>query len=107
MAGAWLALVAVSPAVGQTRPTLRILDLTPLTLAGRGFKSQETVKLVATQADVTRTRKVRATTGGSFRTAFAGFSVNRCRGDLVLRAVGGRGSRVTIRLLQPLSCPED
>jgi CelD/BcsL family acetyltransferase involved in cellulose biosynthesis len=109
LAAVAVAVLAISPTVSaeQTRPTLRILDFTPLTLAGRGFKPRETVKLVASQAELMRVRKARATAAGRFRTAFTGFNISRCRGTLVLRALGARGSRVTVRLLQPLSCPED
>jgi hypothetical protein len=102
-----LVALASGPSLGGTRPSLQVLDFTPLTLVGRDFKPHETVRLIASQDQITRVRKTRASASGSFRAAFLRFSVHPCRGDLVLRAVGAHGSRVTLRLLQPLSCPED
>jgi hypothetical protein len=103
------AAVTATTAVGaaNARPALRLLDRTPLTVAGKGFAAQEAVRVrVATQGRTT-TRRVVASATGSFRARFA-LSLGRCQ-SFSLQAFGSTGSRATLlmRSLAPDCNPND
>ena len=55
---------------GAARPTLRPLDLDPLTLAGSGFRANERVTLLVAAPPVVKSTKVRANARGRFRIVF-------------------------------------
>src|SRR5918992_3955832 len=93
-----LALFAVispgSASVDKTRPSLRVLDDSPLRIAGRGFQARERVTLRASTGGRTATKIVFATTLGRFTVQLA---VNANCSPLRLIAEGRAGSRATFR----------
>ena len=91
-----LAAVVSILAGGAAKPSLRAVDLQPLTVRGVGFKQYERVKLlVAVPAQVT-TRNVRANVRGRF-TVVLRADIDRCD-SAVVQARGARGSRATLQL---------
>lgn len=77
------------------KPSLRPLDLDPLTLSGTAFKNRERVKLLVAAPAYVRSKVVRANARGRFRVSFA-LSPGRCD-FVVVQAIGARGSRATFR----------
>jgi hypothetical protein len=102
------ALLALTPAApAALDPAVRIAARDPLTLAGRGFKPRERVKLTVELGAVTQARRVRARATGTFEIAFAAMALQRCHGGLAVSAVGDDGSRVRWKLLSLHCGPED
>jgi hypothetical protein len=85
--------LAVAPAVGATaaRPTLRLLDRTPVTVTGRGFEAQETVRVRLAAQGRTWTRRAMAGAMGTVRVRFT-VSLGHCA-SFSLQAYGSAGSR--------------
>jgi hypothetical protein len=96
-----LGLVLLSAASAQAPPpaVVRIADRDPLTLRGRHFKAGERVRLVVTLKQDTRTRRLRASSSGTFESAFADLTWERCNGNLKVAATGSRGSHVQFTVL--------
>jgi hypothetical protein len=97
-----LAAVLALPAWGRDgarAPALRIVDRTPLTVAGTGFAPREEVRLTLRTGRARGfARAARADAAGAFRVAFDVLvAVEPCRGALVVTATGARGSRATVR----------
>jgi hypothetical protein len=91
-----LALVGVLILSGASaRPTLRAVDLDPLTLAATGFRKNERVTLLVAAPPVVKTTKLRANAIGRFRVVFR-VKVGRCDAAVV-QAIGARGSRATFQ----------
>lgn len=100
-----IGVVGTSTGASEATPRLRVIDASPLTLAGSSFRSRESVRLTVRQDDVRATRLLRATLAGRFTARFLAESLgDRCGGVLWATAVGSRGSRATLKLPQPL-CP--
>ena len=98
-------LVVAVPASAGLQPQLRLVDSSPLTLAGAGFKKSERVTLDLYVHDARHAKRVRATLGGTFRVAFQGVgAIDRCNTDVWARATGSRGSIATMKRPQP-QCP--
>ena len=96
LAIALLLLVVAGDASAATRPakpSLRIVNLTPVTAAGRSFKPNEKVRLLATSGSVA-VKVVRADSAGRFAVKLDLRAV-LCRG-LVIQAFGARGSRAQV-----------
>src|SRR5687767_10698631 len=95
--------IAVSSAAGTPqKQTLRVVDRDPLTLRGEGFRTRERVR-VTLSAPVAEHKFARATAFGTFRVTFLEVSTTRC--DMVRAvAVGGQGSRGTVKLLPAPAC---
>ena len=91
-----LAAIASILAGGAAKPSLRALDLQPLTVRGSGFKQQERVKLLVSLPTRATTRNVRADVRGRFRVVLA-TRLDRCD-SAVVQARGARGSRATLQL---------
>ena len=107
--GAILVGLGATPAVDATtgRPALRILDRTPVTVTGRGFEDDETVRVrLATQGQVW-TRRATAGPAGTFRVRFT-VSLDRCD-TFSLQAFGSAGSRARVfaRAALPDCSPND
>jgi hypothetical protein len=85
-----LALSASASAAPARTASLRIVQLKPLTVAGRSFNPNEKVKLIATSEGVA-IKVVRADARGRFTARLALVS-GRCLGTVV-QAFGARGSR--------------
>jgi hypothetical protein len=91
-----LALIGVLLVSGTpAKPTLRAVDLDPLTLIGSGFRGSERVTLLVAAPPVVKSKMLRANTRGRFRVAFR-VAVGRCDAAVV-QAIGARGSRATFR----------
>jgi len=101
MALAASALAGTALAAGAQAPHLKLTHGTPLTVAGTGFKSHESVKVVYT-ADQTSIRHVVATTAGTFTARFADVAFQACKLHR-LTAVGSMGSKATFRM-PPIPC---
>lgn len=96
---------AAATGAGQSSPSLRIVAVTPVHVSGRAFRPYERVQLRATSGEITAQRALRATRLGSFRVTFATIEItDRCSMDLLVRAIGARGSRAAAKLPQ-LQCP--
>jgi hypothetical protein len=103
---------ATSISAGSSgKANLRLVDRDPLTVQGRGFKSRERVRVVAslpesaqkTAASETVRKTIRATAAGSFRVVFSEISVDRCSLARVT-TVGARGSQADLKVLPSPMC---
>jgi hypothetical protein len=100
-----VAFAAVGPSVtsGRPLPTLRIVGLQPLTVAGRGFGAREHVRVTAQAEGATQTVAVTALRGGTFRVTFAGLTASRC--DMVrVVAIRRPGTLVVLKRLPMPAC---
>jgi hypothetical protein len=89
-------LVLAVPAWGAKRPpTLKLVTIAPLVVQGTGFTPREPVLLTATIGNVRRFAGPIARANGSFTARFK-IRITTCT-NLVVRAVGGRGSRATLK----------
>lgn len=100
-----VALVSVSPALGDVsgEAKVRMLDPAPLTLKGVGFAAQERIRLTVSLGERTLVRKLVARTTGTFLVRFPTATYDRCSGELSVKAVGSRGSGASWTLV-PLDC---
>lgn len=102
-AALFLALVALVGATGgaaATGPSLRPVGFAPLTVAGQGFASGESVTVTA-YGGSRRVIRVIASAEGTFRARFSS-SQPRCTA-WVARAAGSSGSRASYRI-PPAAC---
>ena len=92
------ALGAFMPSTGHEaqQATLRVVDRSPLTVAGAAFHPRERLTLRVAASDHRAARTLTSTASGRFRATFA-FSVSPCEGYLV-SAVGRNGSRATLKV---------
>ena len=91
-----LALIGVAlVSGGAAKPTLRPVDLDPLTLRATNFRANERVKLLFSAPRVSSSRVVRAGPRGGFRVVYR-VAIGRCD-PVVVQAIGNRGSRATFR----------
>ena len=91
-----LALVLALPAQGaKPRPTLAVAAAAPLTITGKGFVPREAVLLTATFSSHRRFAGPVARRDGTFTARF-NVRITKCT-TLVVRAIGGRGSRAILR----------
>jgi hypothetical protein len=99
-----IALLAAAPAAGSSgsKPRLRLLDTTPLRIAGSSFKARERVT-VTVYADGMRRRTTRATSGGAFVVTFPGAAPDRCAAVAIL-ARGASGDQASLKVM-PKACP--
>jgi len=87
--------IAPSPSAVPMRATLQLRSLSPLTVAGTGFKARETVEVSGVGS-----KKVQASTKGSFVVRFS-IGADRCK-SLNVAAVGSKGSRATLNFSELL-----
>ena len=101
--------VAAATAAGARAdgtPTLRVTDLTPVTVKGARFEPGETVRVVLRAGDTKRVRMVRAASGGGFMVDFGTLlRRERCDVAISLAASGTQGNRVVYKL-PPLNCTD-
>jgi hypothetical protein len=98
-------LSAAAAGAAKSPPTLRIITLEPVHVTGRHFRPYERVRLAASSNGVTVRRTLRTTRSGAFAATFVQLEIpDRCSTDLLVQAVGGRGSRAVAKLPQ-LQCP--
>jgi hypothetical protein len=80
----------------RSRPALRLVTLSPVSVHGSGFGARERVRVrLWTHDEVTATRHVRATRRGGFTVSFARVLIDRCSAFNVT-AVGRSGRKATL-----------
>jgi hypothetical protein len=92
---------AAAFAASSSRPTLRVVDRTPVVVRGAGFVADERVSVVLS-AGARSTRVVRATQAGAFVVRFKA-SLGRCS-RYSLQAFGSAGSRARMLPRISLDC---
>jgi hypothetical protein len=100
-----LAFVVVGLAAGSTparHSALSLVKPVPLQGRGTGFHARERVRVVAIAAPASATKRMRASSRGSFTAAFK-FGASHCSGLRVI-AVGNAGSRATLKRLPLPAC---
>ena len=75
----------------------------PLKVRGVGFAPRERVRVTARSRSAAKAKAVVASAAGRFEVTFPTIAVDRCNGAVV-SALGSEGSRVGLKLPQPL-CP--
>lgn len=95
--------LGASWAAGTGTPVLRLVDRSPLTVAGTSFEPREQVQLTVFVDDETTSRSVRAGSRGGFSVRFSALSVGRCD-ELRIVARGATGNRAVLKLFAPLAC---
>jgi hypothetical protein len=102
LVGAAVLLIGL-PARGATPAKLKVLDLAPVRVAGEGFRAGEATTVFLSQPRNAQ-RRARASKTGTFVVVFRSVNVDRCNSGVLVRAVGARGSRATVKLV-PRLCP--
>ena len=95
-------VATLASARATTRPTLRLVDASPVAFRGTGFKAHERVR-VSVYAGTRATRRTTAGLRGRFTVRFAGLDPNACAGFSAV-AVGNEGSRASFKRA-PGMCP--
>ena len=91
--GATALAVAAPAAAIQSRASVGVTDLSPVTVKGTGFKARESVTVrVAPRGASTYAKVVRATSTGRIVAVFSSRALDQCMGYTVT-AAGNRGSR--------------
>jgi hypothetical protein len=102
------ALVAATAAAGGVAtPSVRFVDLSPVTVKAAGFVPGEQVRSTLDAGTVTRVRTVTVSASGAFTVSFGTIArSDRC--DTLIRVVakGSHGDRAT-RTLPTLNCPDN
>jgi hypothetical protein len=101
------ALVAATAAEGAVAtPSVRFVDLSPVTVKAAGFVPSEQVRVTLHAGTVTRIRTVTVSSTGSFSVSF-GKIASRDRCDTLINVVakGSHGDRAA-RTLPTLNCPD-
>jgi hypothetical protein len=88
-----LPAASATPAGTTGRAAVKIVQISPLTVGGRGFKPKERIRVSADG----RRKFVTAGTRGGIRVAFP--AANVCNGVVVV-AVGSKGSRASVAFSQ-------
>ena len=97
------ALALARDAGGAAHPALKLDRLRPLTVAGGGFGAHERVRLDLHGA-TGGSRRVTASSRGTFTKAFSGVRMDRCSGFWVM-ATGSGGSRARLVRRALPECP--
>jgi hypothetical protein len=101
-----LAVATASASAGTIKATLRVVDLTPLTVRGTGFHAEQSVR-VAVRRDGTllARRTIRSGIRGGFTTRFAAVSLGHsCGSAVAITARDASGRLATAKLPLP-ECP--
>ncbi len=104
-----VALLAVSTGVARAerdaaRPVVRITQLSPLVVAGEGFRSRERIVIRVTAGVDTSVRRTRVSPRGAFVARFAAVVADRCSGGISV-VVTTAGGRVAKTRMPELLCP--
>jgi hypothetical protein len=93
--------VAIAPAASiaspQAPPALRVVDRSPLTVLGTGFKPRERVVVSTMKSENPARVKVVASRKGRFRARLQ-VTFDPCTGPAFIRATGIKGSIVVLKL---------
>ena len=95
--GAFVLGAASAEGSADRAPSLRLVDVAPVTFQGAGFARLEQVRVALTRNGRTTARRARSSRAGTFRISFGLLALDPCRGAIVVRATGGLGSRATYR----------
>jgi len=95
-------VATLASARATTRPTLRLVDASPVAFRGTGFKAHERVR-VSVYAGTPATRRTSAGLRGRSTVRFAGLDRNACAGFSAV-ADGNEGSRASFKRA-PGMCP--
>jgi hypothetical protein len=102
LAAVVLALIVCTPVFARSESAhLRISHVSPVTAKGAGFKSREFVKVTLKMRHLKKVHGAQATANGTFSVKWPGVSIQNC--DWSITAVGGRGSRASLRS-SPSAC---
>jgi hypothetical protein len=100
------ALVAATAAEGAVAPSVRFVDLSPVTIKAAGFVPREQVRATLQAGTVTRVRTVTVSASGAFTVSFGTIArSDRCETLIRVVAKGSHGDRAT-RTLPTLHCPD-
>jgi hypothetical protein len=92
-------------AAAQTKPTLRLLAQSPLTVRGVGFHAKEKVRVTVAVSSVKRVRVVRTTAAGAFTVEISNVTpYDPCNDTLRVNAAGAIGDTAVLKLPQR-ACP--
>jgi hypothetical protein len=94
--------LAAGSSSARHHSALRLVKPMPLKVRGLGFRADERVRLVAKSGNFTSTKRLRASSNGSFAVAFR-LGASHCSGLLVV-ATGNAGSRATLKRPPPPEC---
>jgi hypothetical protein len=96
----FVAVVAPAATSACLKPaaTLRVVDRSPLTVLGAGFKARERVVVTALGGEVPARVMVTATRTGRFR-ATLDLALDPCTGPEIIRAAGAKGSWAQLRFI--------
>jgi hypothetical protein len=98
-----LGSAASASAGGSDRPTLKLTQAKPLTLAGSQFVAQERVRVTVSADGQRAMKRVTAGRRGVFVASFPSLEFDRCNG-LLVTAMGSHGSQAALK--RPgLQCP--
>jgi hypothetical protein len=83
----------------RPRPAIHVADLRPVTVVGARFMAGEAVTVRTVLNGKESVRRVDATPAGRFAVAFDGVNiVDRCNSDLLVQAIGARGSEAAAKV---------
>jgi hypothetical protein len=89
---------------GSAGPTVRIVQTSPLVVAGQRFRPVERIVIRVYVPSATRTRTMRTTRQGTFVASFSSVSVHRCNGGVSVVVTTASGLVAKSKMPQPL-CP--
>ncbi|HEY9350896.1 MAG TPA: hypothetical protein VIP75_09410 [Acidothermales bacterium] len=92
-----LSIVGSTAANGAAKPTISVVDRTPVVLRGAGFVSRERVLVIVRTELLRVTQRTTATTGGRFLVRFDGIRLAPCTGASIV-ALGARGHTAQLKL---------
>jgi hypothetical protein len=102
-----LVLATQVAVAAPVRARVVLTDPSPVTLRGVGFEKLERVQLSVSSGERSAvSKRLRAGERGRFLVVFRELGLGRCGGELSVKAVGNRGSRVAWVLRQP-DCDDD
>ena len=104
MLAALALIVGGSAPARAATPKLRMLDASPVRLAGSGFSPRERVRVRVRTGGAKRTRRVRANSHGRFRVTFRHLAQDPCGDSLSATAVGSFGHVTSLTRVRRL-CP--
>jgi hypothetical protein len=101
-----LLLAVAAPAAATPRvPRIWLSDRSPVSVTGRGFQSQERVKVTVSESGSRWAKTVVATPAGGLVAHFRISVSGRCGSMLAITAAGSQGSRATWKLMPAEECP--
>ena len=97
------ALAVAASATAAGGPRVRLVDESPATVAGVGFRAAERVQVSVVAGDVSLRKTVAATGEGRFTARWQRSLPDGCHAIFV-SAIGSRGSRAVLKVA-PTECP--